>query len=207
MTESADYLLSFTAAGLQRVLCVQMAALRLELGDWSKTRDRGLQDNLLQARTTTTARRIWKELEARLAELPEDALRLLAQGTPSQQNQILWLALCRRYRLVDEFSVSVLREAALFGRSSVLPGDVDAFLHQKAQLSQKIAGLPMTEAVRIRRSLLRLSREAGLLEKGGLVHPQLPDLEVAKTMGPVLLPYWPALLLTDSGLKEVRECR
>ena len=206
MTVPTDYVLSFTAAGLMRVPSANMAALRLKLGDWPSARMRGLEENLLQARTPTTGRRIWRELEARLSSLPLAALQLLVDGTASQQAQILWLALCTRYSLVAEFAVEVLREAALFGRRSVLVGDVEAFLHHKASASPKISHLAMTETVRIRRTLLRMGREAGFLDDGDLAHPQLPDLEVARAMGAAFLPVWPTCLLTDSGLMEVRGC-
>lgn len=206
MTASPEYVLTFTAAGLLRVSCAQMAALRLGCGDWSLARKEGLDANLLQARTPTTGKRIWRELEARLSPLPVPALELLSNGTASQQLQILWLALCHRYALVKEFSVEILREAAVYGRQSVSVGDAEGFVHRKAQVSARLAALPLTESVRIRQVLLRLSREADLLAADGAVLPKMPDLEVVRALGAPYLPVWPAMLLTDAGLREVQSC-
>ena len=115
MTAAPEFVLTFTAAGLLRVSCAQMAALRLGCGDWSLARKEGLDANLLQARTPTTGKRIWRELEARLSPLPVPALELLSNGTAAQQLQILWLALCPRYALEEGVSVVIPRVAAGYG--------------------------------------------------------------------------------------------
>jgi len=102
--------MSFTTGGLFYQESVKLAGLYPDYRDWSRVKDVALSENLLQTRTESTARRLLPEITARLSRLTDIQLKLFADGSRSEQNYLLWLALCKRYSFIREFAVEILRE-------------------------------------------------------------------------------------------------
>jgi hypothetical protein len=189
-----DYILSFTAAGVLRAECVLLAELHARLGDWDAVRSTAVADNLLQARKAASATRVCRELVFRLQGLSDEELALLRQGNPNEQDQILWVAICRRYRLVAEFALEVLRERFLqFGPPLEL-SDFDAFYDRKADWAEELDQLASVTRAKLRQVLFRMLREAGLTSADGSIQPTLLSDRVRRVVGrerPADLLYFP----------------
>ena len=71
------YSMSFTTAALLHQESVNLAELYLEQGDWNEVRNEVIARNLLQTRTTSSAKRICREICSRLKHLNKDELALL----------------------------------------------------------------------------------------------------------------------------------
>ena len=110
---STPYKLSFTAVALGLRESVRLAEEFLSCGDWAAVKAKVKADNLLQARTQSSQQRVFQELAPRLEGLSREQLELLVEGTPAEQRQLLWFAICRRYAFVAEFAVEVLHEKFL----------------------------------------------------------------------------------------------
>lgn len=178
-----DYILSFTAAGVLRSECVLLAELHARLGDWDAVRSTAVADNLLQARKAASATRVCRELVFRLQGLSGDELVLLRQGNPNEQDQILWVAICRRYRLVAEFALEVLRERFLqFGPPLEL-SDFDAFYDRKADWVEELDQLAPVTRAKLRQVLFRMLREAGLTSADRSIQPTLLSDRVRRVVG------------------------
>lgn len=107
---STPYRLSFTTGGLFITEAPVVVACYLTHLDWTQARDQVRQDKLLQVRTDTAATRISKEIVARLELLTHAELQALAELNLRDRAYLLWVAACRRYRLIHDFAVEVLRE-------------------------------------------------------------------------------------------------
>src|SRR4051794_31451210 len=94
------YRLSFSVGGLYLQGAPVAARLYLDLGDWTAVRKALDVDNLLQARTASSAIRLGRELVQRLQELTDSELALLTDATADERAQLMWVAACRRYRLI-----------------------------------------------------------------------------------------------------------
>ena len=90
----AKYNMSFTAGGLLYHESVEVAKLYLSLTNWPSVRGKVFENNVLQARTQNTAKRIFREISSRLDLLTKEQLEILAEGSYQEQIQILWLAIC-----------------------------------------------------------------------------------------------------------------
>ena len=119
--------MSFTTGSLFRQESLKVAELFIACGDWNAVRKNVLSENLLQARTLNTLKRVYREISSRLKTLCEDELALMVNGTPQDQNQLLWLAVCRRYTFIADFSKEVLREKFISFKGVLQYEDFDAF--------------------------------------------------------------------------------
>ncbi len=102
------YKLSFTAASLSIVDSASIAELYLKNKDWSLTKKEIKGENILQSRTKSRTVRVARELVQRLERLSDDQLELLVEGNPTEQKYLLWLAVCKTYKLVEEFAVETV---------------------------------------------------------------------------------------------------
>ena len=121
------YRLSFTTGGLFLQEAPVIVERYLALRNWSQTRDQVRNDNLLQVRTAAAALRISKELISRLELLESDELEELVNGNARDRGYLLWVAACRRYAIIHDFAIEVLREHYLLMRRQLSFGDYDAF--------------------------------------------------------------------------------
>lgn len=195
-TATAPYLLSFTAAGALREDSVRLAELYTRLRDWRSVREHALRVNILQARKTSSASRIVRELLFRLQELSDAELELLVEGTLTEQNQLLWLAICRRYRLIAEFAREVVRERFLSFAPTLELGDFDSFFDRKADWAEELDRLAPVTRKKLRQVLFRMLREVGLLDAEGLILAALISDRMYRLVArrePQALQYFPVL--------------
>ena len=157
------YRLSFTTGGLVLQEAPLVAERYLTLHDWVQTRDQVRNDNLLQVRTAAAALRISKELIARLELLESDELEELVNGSARDRGYLLWVAACRRYAIIHDFAIEVLREHYLLLRRQISFGDYDAFYNAKALWHTELDEIAQTTQRKLRQNLFRMLRDADLI--------------------------------------------
>ena len=175
------YRLSFTTGGLFLQEAPRVADLYLELRDWPRTRDQVRSDNLLQVRTTAAALRISKELIARLELLELLELEELVHASARDRGYLLWIAACRRYAIIHDFAVEVLRENYLLLRRQISFGDYDAFYNSKALWHTELDEIATSTQHKLRQNLFRMLRDADLISdqqhvQAAMLSPQLAQL-------------------------------
>jgi Putative inner membrane protein (DUF1819) len=166
---ASRYALSFTSGALLMREAPIAAPIYLREHDWAKVRQLIDQDNLLQARTVATGRRLAREVAQRLSVLNDDELELLVDTTTSERGHLLWAAACRRYPLIGEFAEEVLREHFLLLTPALRYDDFDNFILSKALWHDEIANLKRSTVQRLRSNLFQMLVEAGLLTKDGRI--------------------------------------
>jgi len=170
---TAKYSMSFTTGALFHQESVSLAGLYLDKGDWSVVRDEVIARNLLQARTTNSAKRICREICSRLKRLHKDELEILVEGDHQEQAYLLWLAVCRRYRFIYDFSAEVLRERFLALRYDLGYEDYDAFFNAKMEWHEELEKITTTTRNKLRQVLFKMLREAELLDSANTIIPTM----------------------------------
>ena len=127
------YKMSFTSGALLYSESVKVAQLYSEMCDWSMVRESVIANNRLQMRTLNTSKRIYSEVSSRLKLLTPDQLNLFLQGSRDEQNFLLWLSICQRYRFIYDFAVEVIREKYLRLDLELSYRDYDIFFADKAE--------------------------------------------------------------------------
>ncbi len=175
------YSLSFIGGALLQQQSVKFAELYLEKNDWGDVRKEVLANNLLQTRTESSAKRICPEISSRLSHLNRDELEFLVTGDPREQAYLIWLAICRKYHLIYEFSVEVIRERFLTLNYDLCYEDFDAFFNAKAEWHEELEKITVSTRYKVRQILFKMLREAGLWSKDksiipAMLSPRLIDL-------------------------------
>jgi hypothetical protein len=169
------YRMSFTTGGLFHRESLILAALYLDLGDWNSVRDRVIAENLLQARTLNTLRRVCREIVSRLKMLRPDELAFLVAGSHQEQAYLLWLAVCQRYRFIADFAVEVLRERYLTLKNDLTHDDFDCFFNRKSEWHLELDQIAPATRSKLRQILFKMLREADLLTADNMIQAAMPS--------------------------------
>lgn len=171
MTTTSTYNMSFTVGGLLLSESVLLARLFIETKDWAQVRKVASTDNLLQIRTLTARERIVREVVFRLMELSPDELILFITAHQKEQGYLLWLAICRRYPFIAEFTIDVLHDRFV-GMSPIIDiQDFDNFFDKKAEWDSRFNSIKPTTRVKLRSVLFRIMKEAGIISNQLEINP------------------------------------
>lgn len=179
---STPYNMSFTAGGLLLRESVEIAELFLTQGDWKVVRYMALNQNLIQSRTASSSKRVCREICLRLEELHEAELNILIEGSLQEQQQILWVGICRRHRFIYEFASEIIREKYLQINLDLRPEDYDAFFNAKAEWHDELEQLTESTRNKLRQVVFRMLREADLLTKANTINPVILSAQVARAV-------------------------
>jgi 5-bromo-4-chloroindolyl phosphate hydrolysis protein len=189
------YSMSFTTGSLFHRESVKLAELYLDLGDWNTVRDKAIADNLLQARTLSTLKRVCREVVSRLKTLSSNELEFLVEASHQEQAYLLWLAVCRRYRFIADFAAEVLRERFIMLKTDLTHEDYDSFFNRKSEWHVELDEITSATRNKLRQVLFKMLREADLLTANNMIHaamlsPRLLELIHRGSHGDVV--YFPA---------------
>ncbi len=165
------YSMSFTTAPLLFQETLRVAELFAVEQDWQLVREKVLADNLLQMRTVNSSKRICSELCSRLKQLTPLQLETLLENSFREQNYLLWLAFCKRYRFVYDFAVEVVREKYLRLDMDLTYDDYDIFFNDKAEWHPEVERVAEATRKKQRQFLYRIMREAELLTDKNQIIP------------------------------------
>lgn len=201
------YALSFTSGGLLAREGEAVAATYLDTLDWQITRAQVIDNNLLQARTTSSLVRVFRETVQRLAALGDDEIELLVEGSPTEQRHLMWAAACRRYALIGDFAEEVLRERFLLMTPTLGADDFDRFITGKSLWHPELDGLKPSTRRKLQQTLFHMLREAGLRTQAGDITPAIISGRVAEALNrraPSDLRFFPATTPITSPGKQVQ---
>ena len=167
------YSMSFTTAALLYRESIMVAELVAEMGEWDAVRSLVITENRLQIRTLNAAKRTYREITSRINQLTPTQLDLLINGSRQEQNHLLWLAICKRYRFIYDFSVEIIREKYLRLDLDLSYDDYDLYFNDKAEWHPEVARV--TEATRLkgRQVVFKMLREAELMTNQNRLIPVL----------------------------------
>ena len=194
MDQDNRYSMSFTTGTLLYRESLIVANLWEELGDWDAVRERVIGDNLLQMRTLNASKRIYREIASRLKRLTPAQLELLRTGTREEQNHMLWLAVCKRYRFIYDFAVEVTREKFLRLDFQLDYHDYDIFFSNKAEWHPEVANVAASTRQTQRRYVFKMMREADLLSEDNQILPAMltpREIEAIAADAPAHLAVYP----------------
>lgn len=159
-----------------------LARLWLEVGGADPLRERILSENLLQVRTQSSLKRLCREVLGRLVQFNENELRFLSSSTLRDCGYLLWLATCRRYKFLADFSVEVLRERFLTFKTNLPVQEFINFLHDKTLFHNELTCLSSSTTKKLQQVLFRMLREAELLDKSYNIIPAIPGPQLTEML-------------------------
>ena len=191
---TAHYSMSFTTGGLFQQESVEFSRLYLEIRDWDKLSDQVAKQNLLQVRTQSSSKRIARELISRLKLLSEPELQGLIAASGRDQGYILWVAICRRYQFIADFTKEVICAHYIRLQTDMQHADFDTFFDSKAEWHPELDRLSDSTRLKLRQVLFRILREAGILSNTLQIQSPIWStqiLDILKPTGSRSLQYFP----------------
>ena len=167
--------------------------------NWEETKRIVAENNLLQSRTSSRSVRTYRELAQRLRMLSKEQLELLVEGNPQEKKYLLWFAVCKRYRLIQEFAIEVIHEKFLSMDFELTELDYDAFFNRKADWHEELDQITASTRDKLKEVVFRMLREAGITSDGNIIiQTLLPSrlVEIMKTDAPISYQIFP-LQITD----------
>jgi len=203
--EPMSYSVGFTAASLRPELLRAIVEIRVEEPSWEATKTRVLAANVLQSRSPNSAIRIERELRQRLQKLSDRQLAHFQRSTRDIQTQLAWLAAIKNSSFLFEFASEDLRSKMEVHDTTLRESDWERFLDEQKTHHPEIAELSSTTLGKMKRVVLAMLREVGILQSGptlGVLHrPVLsPDFEkITREDNPKWLA---AFLVTDAEIRH-----
>jgi hypothetical protein len=121
-------------------------------------------------------------------------LELFLKAPRSEQLQLLWLALCKRYQILREFAEEVVRNHFLELELTITRVDFDRFLDRKSVWYTEIDQISETTKVKLSQVALQILREAEIISPESIIQPALLSsdlIEVVVADSPALLRIFP----------------
>lgn len=207
MLQQLPYKLSFTAASLRPELLSTIAEQFCLLGSWEKSKKAVLEANALQARSAASLLRMERELRHRLQTLTDAQLRLAYHSTGDVRACIAWLAAVKHSAFLFAFPAEVMRGKLAIHDPVLRQSDYQRFLGEKSMHHPELSELTESSAAKIRRVMLLMLREMGLLVAGsdlGLIQRVAIPPAVEKTILSDDPKWLAAFLLSDSEIEIKR---
>ena len=167
------YTLAFNTRSALIPDTITVAKIYSEIGIWNDVKEIVSEQNILQARTVSTANRIYSEISQRLKLLSDDEMAFLLTGTEQEQRQIVWLAICKRYLLIRDFAVEVLADRYDKALHSVTQDDYVYFYHGKAEWHDNLDKASQPSQRKARQMLFIMLRECRLINDSGEIMSHL----------------------------------
>lgn len=178
MDDQTKYKLSFLLGGLYYNESLILANLYQELKDWKLVRKEAMDNNLLQTRMQSSSKRMVSEILNKLMLLNDDELDFLINGKEQDQKLLLWIATCRRYTFIKDFSIDVVIYNYKNLKKIVSRDEFDIFFNQKSQTHPELDKITELTRNKLRSVMFKNMREAGLIDKKGLIIPAFPSNEL-----------------------------
>jgi len=160
------YKTSFTSGGLFQNECVELAASYLKTNDWNTTISQLKVDGLTSSPKEKSKQRILREIVNRLQTLNKTELYFLVEETDRRDQALLiWLSICRSYRLIREFTLEIVQDRYLAYQLELPPSTFDLFFEHKAEWDDTLASTSASTRVRLRQVLFKIMREVGIISE------------------------------------------
>jgi hypothetical protein len=174
MTRAAQtkYRMSFSVGGLMVRESMALAQEYRQGETWAEARERLLSEGVSTLPKLASQTRVLREIFDRIGQLTEaERGYLLESADRLEQQALMWLAVCRTYRFVREFTVEVIVERYQSWRFDLGHDVFDRFLAEKAEIDQGLAELSLSTCAKLRQVLFRIMRESEVLSSEGKIQP------------------------------------
>jgi len=173
MAEDAPYIMSFSIGGLNLRESLIVTNAYLSSNDWDQARTLVIQENLLQSRMISSAKRMLREITARLQLLSERELHLFRTSTDQDQRHLLWLAICRRHAFIADFYTQVVHDRYLSLKETVGNDEFNIFWNQKEREHPELERISVLTREKLRTVVFKMMREVGLITKDNHINTVL----------------------------------
>ena len=170
-----NYRLSFGSNRLLVKEATDLVNLYLELGDWSKVKDKAIEENILGYETNSSVKRVVHEHCIRLKELSEEEINFFVDADLHDRTLLCWLSVCRTYPLIADFTSHVIMEGFHNFREKLNTSSFEFFVEDEKTKYQELASISDVYVSTMVRVLFHMLREVKILTDKNELQSVLPS--------------------------------
>ena len=121
------------------------------------------EENLLQSRTNRTRDIVFGEICKRLSLLNADQMELISENYPQDVRQLVWIAMCKQYHFVGDFTLEVLASLQVSGRRELSVEDYGYFFNSKAESHPELDKVSDKTRTNAQAALFQIMRQCEML--------------------------------------------
>lgn len=159
---STKYKIGFARPALLRETVLVAQAFQ-QLENWDAVKIQICDDNLLQTRTVRSSDIMYSEIHKRLSLLNEIQIEVIAEDNQQDVRQLVWIAICKQYPFIGDFTIEILVPAHQSGRSHVDYDDYGYFFNSKADWHPELDKVSDKTRSNARQALFQMMRQCELL--------------------------------------------
>lgn len=167
-----QYKIGFARPALLRETVLLAQSYR-DLQDWSQVQQHVKVANLLQSRTERSSDIICSEIAKRLSLLTPDQIDLISEENPQNVRQLVWIAICKQYPFVGDFTLEVLADAHAKHRTEISFDDYSHFFNAKADWHPDLEKVADKTRANARQALFQMMRQCELINQTNQLLPQM----------------------------------
>lgn len=186
---------------------LKIVSLYSDMKNWNEVKKAVLEDNILQKNKIVSLSKQFSEIKTRLENLSDEILEYLNQSDLNTIKLILFLAVAKKYRLLYEFIIEVIRDKYLIFNYSIFAHDYENFLRSKFDDYPELENIKDESRLKLKRNIFKILEEAGIIdsiETRNIIKPFVPEklVELIVKENPVLLAIF---LMSDSEIATYKE--
>ena len=167
-----SYKIGFARPALIRESVI-IAALYSETRNWQDVKTKAQQANVFQTRTQRTHGIVFSEIQSRLCHLNNQQIDLIAGDYEPDVKQLVWLALCKHYPFIHDFSLEVLYKAFESSASKITHDDYGSFFNSKSEWHPGLETISEKTKSNARQTLFLMMRQCGIITNDRELLPQI----------------------------------
>lgn len=197
MTDIHKYSFSFTTASLMINGMVQIAESKRNNSDFNYI-------EILGNGKSATGKKYYAELNKRLKNLSSHEIDLLIDGDLPTQKQICFLAVCKTYGFIKDFTIEVLRNKFLVYDYEITDGDYLSFFRGKMQEHEELEKLTQQTETKVKRVIFKIYEQSGIIDnvKTKIIQPQFVNSKVKETVRKDNPNWLKIFLISDTDIKR-----
>lgn len=156
---------------------------------------------------TATLKRQHQEYLRRINALTESQKPLLLSADYDTARQIAFLAVCKAYGFIRDFTVEVMRSKVEVFDFELTQGDIQGFINRKSLTHPELENSSENTRKKAVQVMLRILEEAGLIDsvKSLRILPQLVSHEVASAVAEENPEWLKIFLYSDRDIKNLTD--
>lgn len=154
---------------------------------------------------TATGKKYYAEINKRLRNLTSEEIELLAKGDLSSQKHLSFLAVCKTYGFIKDFTVDVIRNKLLVYDYQITDADYLSFFRGKMSSHEELEELTDLTQKKIKQVMFKIFEQAGIIDniRSKTIQPQFLDYKVLETIKRENPDWMKVFLMSDSDIDQL----
>ena len=182
---------------------VARAARDMGIDDLRAVKNTGV---VFRSTKDNTTDREFREIRHRLEKLTSEQLDVLINGDLISQRQIGFLAVCKHYMFIRDFTIEVLRDKILIFNYTINESDFNSFIDRRVDLHPELEEFSESTLKKAKQVMFHILQQAGMINNAvdKIIQPQIINPDVIRAVAGEDRAWLKIFLMSDADIKQVR---